>query len=69
MPASGDWSVKSSFDRGERVVLVAFEKEADAIRFGDTFGARRGMSSLGWKSQRVFAFPADMAEKIEKVLS
>ena len=68
MPATGDWSVRSSHDRGERVVQAAFEKEADAIRVADALGARRGTAYLGWASQRVFGFPAAMAEKIEKAL-
>jgi hypothetical protein len=69
MPAAGDWAVRASFHRGERVVLAGFEKEADAVRLGETFGARRGMSSRGWNSRRVFGFPADMAKKVEQLLA
>lgn len=69
MPATGDWASRTSSDRGEDIVQVVFEQEADAVRLGDTLGARRSGAYPGWKSQRVFGFPLEMAQKIEKVLA
>jgi hypothetical protein len=68
MPASGEWAVRTSTDRGEHVVQVAFEKESDAVRLADTLGARRGTALPGWASQRVFGFPAQLANQIERAL-
>jgi len=64
MPATGDWGSRTSSDRGEDVVQVVFEKEADAVRLGDTLGAMRSDAYPAWKSQRVFGFPLEVARKI-----
>lgn len=69
MPATGEWGSRTSNDRGEDIVQAVFEKEADAVRLGDTLGAMRSGAYPGWKSQRLFGFPLDVARKIEKALS
>lgn len=68
MPATGEWGTRISSDRGEDIVQFVFEKEADAVRLGSTLGAMRSGAYPGWKSQRVFGFPIEVARKIEKAL-
>lgn len=48
---------------------MMIEKEADAMRLGDTLGAMRSRAYPGWKSQRVFGVPLAVTRKIEKALT
>lgn len=68
MRATGEWGSHTSSDRGEDIVQVVFEKEADAERLGDTLGATRSGAYPGWKSQRVSGFPLKVAWRIDKIL-
>ena len=66
LPPSGAWAARTSSDRGEDIVQAAFEKEADALRLGESVGARRAETYAGWASQRVFGFTAEVAKRIEQ---
>src|SRR5262245_57689669 len=68
---SGEYSFKRDYDtKGERyVILVAFEKKADAQELARTFGADEVTRYPGFASQRAFRIRSDLLEKLSVALS
>lgn len=64
----GDWALRVGRDRGRVIVQVVFENEDDALRFGDTLGARPVRRYLGWATQQEFQFTSEIAERLRKAL-
>ena len=64
----GRYAVRASDERGEPVVQIVFEIEADATKVASTLGARHAIAHLGWDSQRTFSFGSEVAGKVEKLL-
>ncbi len=64
----GRYAVRASDDRGEPVVQIVFEIEADATKVAGALGARNAPAHLGWDSQRTFSFGNEVAGKVEKLL-
>lgn len=65
----GRYAVRASDDRGEPVVQIVFEIEADANKVGGVLGARQAVGTLGWDTQRTFSFGHEVAGEVEKLLS
>jgi hypothetical protein len=67
---SGKFSIKRDFDqdRAQYLVLIGFEKEADATTLGQSLGAESAERYAGYASQRVFEVDPALPKKTNAAL-